>query len=97
MDYLNDWHDYLRAGLLLILIYSLVVLIDRFARLRALWNDKTKDYWYAMLMWCIAGVVLLIQGMVLDRGVTPGLILLTASTLVTGRGVHRKGDWGSGA
>lgn len=97
MDFLNDWHDYVRVLLVVVLVYTLGVLTNRFVRAHKLWNEKTLDYWYAMVMWCIAGVILLIQGVKFDYGFTPGFVLLIAATLVTGRGVHRKGDWGSRA
>lgn len=97
MENLNDWHDYVRVLLIGILIYSLLVLTIRFRAQHKTWNDKTKDYWYAMTMWCLTAGVLLVQGIALNLGFTPGFVLLVSATLVTGRGLHRKGDWGGNA
>lgn len=97
MGNIDDWHDIVRLGLMGVLSFSLGVLLRRFKDGHKTWNEKTKDYWYAMVMWCLTAGVLVFQGILLDLGFTPGFVLLVAATLVTGRGLHRKGTWGANA
>lgn len=58
------------------------------------WNVKTGDYWYALFMWSMVGVISSAQGIILDRPITPAYVATTAAVLVTGKGLHRKGSWG---
>jgi hypothetical protein len=92
--YLDDWHDFLRLGVFVISIYAFVMLIVRWRQYADEWTDKTKDYWYALLMWTFVGIVGSIQGIIMDRPLTPATVVLTAAVLVTGRGLHTKGAWG---
>ena|SRR5690349_18388763 len=94
MHYMDDWHDYVRVVALLVCLYSLVTLFSRRRKNGADWNVKTNDYWFALLMWTLAGCVFAIQGIYLDRPFTPGFVFLTAASLVTGKGLNHKGDWG---
>jgi hypothetical protein len=89
-----DWHDFVRGVGFCVSIFCVAVLLIRWRQKSAGWNEKTKDYWYALLMWSLAGCVFTVQGIVLDRPFTPGFVFLIAAILVTGKGLHQKGDWG---
>lgn len=92
-----DWHDFVRVIAFCVAVYSFVTLINRFRKSGSDWNTKTKDYWYALTMWSLAGSVLTVQSILLDRPFTPGFVFLITGILVTGKGVHNKSDWGSHA
>lgn len=97
MPTFDNWHDYIRLLAFVVSLYSLVMLVVRYRKNGGQdWNVKTKDYWFALVMWSSAGCVLSIQGIALNRPLTPGLVLMTAAILVTGKGVFKKGPWGSG-
>lgn len=94
MWYLDDWHDILRFVVFLVSLYAMTVLVLRWRQYSREWTNKTKDYWYALLMWTFVGVVGSIQGILLDRSLTPATVVLTAAVLVTAKGLHTKGAWG---
>lgn len=94
MQYLNEWHDYLRVGLFFLSLWCCVTLIKRYRHNRDRWNVKTLDYWYALLMWTLVGMTFSVQGVYFDRDVTPALVAVTAAVLTTGKGLKRKGSWG---
>lgn len=94
MSYLNDWHDYLRVVVFFVSVYGFFALLFRFKNRSEGWNTKTRDYWFALLMWCLAGCVLMIQGVVLDRPFTPGSVFTMAAVFVTAKGLHKRGSWG---
>ena len=96
MHGINDWHDVVRVVAFFVSLFSLAKLIIRYQQSRNEWNVKTKDYWFALLMWSLAGCVFTVQGITLDYPFTPGFVFLTAAILVTGKGLHQKGTWGSG-
>lgn len=85
----------LRIAVAMVCLFSLVALLVRFKQNSSDWNVKTKDYWYALLMWSLSGLVLAIQGLLESRLITPAIVFATAAALVTGKGLHRKGSWGS--
>lgn len=97
MDGVNDWHDFVRVLAFFISVFCLVKLGIRYQQAGRNWNVKTKDYWFALVMWSLAGCVFTVQGVVLDRPFTPGFVFLTAAILVTGKGLARKGSWGNAA
>lgn len=94
MGPLDDWHDSLRVLSFLACVYSFLMLIIRSKKRSYIWNVKTKDYWFALLTWTLGGCILTIQGIVLDLPFTPGVVLVTAASLVTGKAVHSRGGWG---
>lgn len=94
MGYLNDWHDSIRVIIFVMSLYSLYKLVQARRLSGGEWNTKTNDYWFAMLMWVLAGHALTVQGVLLDRPFTPAFVFLTAAILTTAKGLHRKGSWG---
>lgn len=92
---INDWHDAVRAIAFFVSLYCLVKLIVRYKQNESSWNVKTKDYWFAMVMWSLAGCVFAAQGIALDRPFTPGFVFMSAAILVSGKAMFRKGSWGS--
>lgn len=90
----NEWHDYFRILLILVAVFCFIMLLVRVKAGRMKWNEKTKDYWYAMTAWVISGGVILVQGILFDLDFNPGTVAVAAAILVTGRGLNRKGEWG---
>ena len=97
LHFVDSWTDVLRVLVLFVSVYCVVLLLIRHQQEALRWNVKTKDLWYALLMWSLAGCVFAVQGIALDRPFTPATVFLTAAVLVTGKGVHRKGRWGGDA
>ena len=95
MQGINEWHDIVRVVAFFVSLFCLVRLVIRYRKSHGEWNVKTNDYWFAMLMWSLAGCVFTVQGIVLDRPFTPGFVFMTAAILVSGKGLSRKGSWGS--
>lgn len=93
----NDLIDVLRVITFLVSVYSATTLLIRYKQNHHAWNTKTKDYWYALFMWSLAGAEFCIQGIALDRPLTPATVFMIAAVLVTGKGVHNKSGWGNGA
>jgi hypothetical protein len=94
VENLNDWHDYVRAFSFFISLGCLVTLMVRWKQKRHEWNSKTMDYWYALVMWTLSGLVFTAQGVALDRPMTPGFVFLVMAILVTSVGLHKRGTWG---
>lgn len=97
MPVLNEWHDWVRVFAFFISLLCLAKLVVRYRQQSDGWNVKTKDYWFALTMWSLAGCVFTVQGITLDRPFTPGFVFMTSAILVTGKGLYRKGAWGNGA
>lgn len=94
MGFLDDWHDYVRLFAFLISCYSVVALVVRYRMNGYEWNVKTTDYWFALLMWSLAGGAFCLQGIIMDRPVSVAFVFQISAVLVTGKGLARKGDWG---
>lgn len=94
MQYFDSWLDFFRIGVFLISIWCFMTLLRRFHQYNKDWSDKTRDYWYALLMWTVVGIVAPIQGIVLNRPLTPAFAVMFAAILTTGKGLHTKGAWG---
>ena len=95
MQGINEWHDVVRVVAFFVSLFCLVKLVIRYRKDHREWNVKTNDYWFAMVMWSLAGCVFTVQGIALDRPFTPGFVFMTAAILVSGKGLSRKGVWGS--
>ena len=95
--YPNELLDFLRLLLFFVGAYSLTILLVRYRNGGKDWNVKTKDHWFGLVMWSLAGCVFSLQGVALDRPLTVGFVFLTAAVLATGKAVHKNGDWGSNA
>lgn len=97
MDFLNGWLDYIRVLGFFVSLYSFVALLGRWKRHHKNWNVKTADIWYGLTMWTFSGCVFTAQAIYYHRPFTPGFVFLMAAIFVTGKGVHRRGEWGSNA
>lgn len=91
---MDDWHDYWRLINLLVAAVCVFLLGRRFAKNGVNWNTKTRDYWYALVMWCVAGFAISLEGIVRDSPLGARLVFTTAAVLVTLKGLTRKGTWG---
>lgn len=89
-----DWFDWLRVFDAVLSLYCMYALIRRYRDKGKTWNRKTRDYWYALLVWSAAGLSIAIQGVFFDLPITPSLVLLTAASLTAAKGVSTKGSWG---
>lgn len=89
-----DWIDIWRLALLVVCVGCIGLLAVRMKTNGRNWNPKTRDYWFALLMWCIAGVVLAVEGIIRDSIFSIRLVFVTAAALVTLNGLRRKGSWG---
>lgn len=91
---LDDWHDWFRLVGLLICVYTLAILASRSARFRSEWNTKTRDLWFALVMWTLTGVALAVEGVVEDRPLEPRLVFYFIASVIGLKGIIRKGSWG---
>lgn len=93
----DDWLDLIRVAAFVVGIYCTVLLLIRFKRHGKTYNSKTKDIWFSMVMFSIAGVVAMVQGLVLDRPFTPAFVCIVAAIFAGGKAVRQKGPWGGNA
>lgn len=90
MDHIDQWHDVVRIFLFWMSIVSVILLLIQIREHGNEWSVRTKDGWFALLMWSMAGVVLTMQGIVLNRPFTPGFVFIAAAILVTGKAAYTK-------
>lgn len=90
----DQWHDYWRLLIAISSLYCIFLLVKRFRDNRDTWNEKTRDYWFSLLMWTLAGVVGCAQGIFFNYPFGPSLVFTTAAVVVSLKGLLRKGDWG---
>jgi hypothetical protein len=83
-----------RAGLFILATVTLGCLLWKFTLCRKVWNAKTRDYWYALVMWCVTSIVVAVSGIHEHVGGNIRLVCVTAATFGTLIGVTRKGRWG---
>lgn len=97
IQHLQDfqWYDGIRVCACLVSLYCAVTMIRRIIKRRNRLNTRTLDFKYAMAAWSIAGIAIPLQSMLLDLPFTPSVVCVVAATLVTGKGIHEKGPWGS--
>lgn len=93
----DDWHDFIRVITFIISLYSTIMLAVHYKNHHKDWNERTIDFWYAMMSWSIGGCILAVQGVYLDRPFTAGFVAVSAAIFVTGKAVHANGPWGSHA
>jgi hypothetical protein len=91
---LDDWHDLIRLVAAVASIISLYLLAARRVNSRDDWSAKTNDLWWAMVAWCVTGVALPIEGILEDRHFEPRPVFYLIASLITLRGVWRRGHWG---
>jgi hypothetical protein len=90
----DDWHDYLRMLNLLVSATCIYLLSHRFAKKSNSWNSKTRDYWFALVMWSVAGAALSIEGIIRDSPSGARLVFILSAAIATLVGLLRKGSWG---
>lgn len=90
----NTWDDWLRVLNLGLCTWAAAVLLVRFVKQRELWNAKTRDYWFALLIWTVVGAVGSLEGLYQDLQPGSRLVVLTVASGVTLIGLQRRGDWG---
>ena len=94
MHFVNDPIDFFRLALIVLSMWCSFTLIRRYRKHEKEWNVKTKDYWYSLLMWTVVGFSLPLQGILLDRPLTPVLVITAAAVVVTSKGLLNRGAWG---
>jgi hypothetical protein len=85
----------LRCILLTVCLVSVVILANRYRVNRDNWSSKTRDYWYAQLMWCVAGVAIPLEGILRQTPFRYSFTLLLAASIVNLIGLRKKGPWGT--
>lgn len=95
MSLFDDWHDFLRLFNAIVCAIALFLLWKRFLQSKNSWNTKTRDYWYAVVMWCVAGFAIAIEGVVRDSSMGARPVILFVAGVVTLKGLLKKGSWGS--
>lgn len=91
---LDDWHDLIRVALGLVSLGCIFLLGTRFRQNSWKWNTKTRDYWFALVMWSIAAVVLAIEGVLRDSDFGARLVFCTIAASVTLKGLASRSSWG---
>ena len=91
---IDDWYDVARAINLIILGFCLFYLAKTFLASSQNWNRKTQEYWYAMNMWCLAGLVSSLEAIILDLQLSSRIILTLVAAFATLRAITRKDRWG---
>lgn len=90
----DDWHDIIRVVDLSMSLICLTILMRRFGQNSDAYNTKTRDYWFAMVLWCVTSVALAIEGMLEDRPLEPRLMFYVLATAVTLKGLLNRSPWG---
>lgn len=89
------WLVSLRVAIFVMCAGSVLTLLMRFKNNRDNWNAKTRDYWYALVSWSVAGMVIAVEGIRHDTPFGVRTVFVTVSAVVSLIGLRRKGDWGS--
>lgn len=89
-----NWYDWVRVVVACLCATSLFILLKRYRAHNQKWNEKTKDYWFSLVMWVLAGLIGSAQGAFYHNPLGPSLIFSIAAGTVTLKGLLRKGEWG---
>lgn len=92
--YISSAGDWLRLLIFVACTSCLIFLAIRFVKRRKDWNAKTRDYWFAMTTWSLAGAAIGVQGIYEHIPISPRTVLVTVAALVTLNGLRRQGGWG---
>src|SRR3954463_9420386 len=90
----DGWYDYWRLAVAIMCLVCLILLGHRWITNHEDWNTKTVDYWYALNMWCLAGLAIMIEAIFKDSSLNVRLIFITMASSVTIMGLIRRGSWG---
>jgi hypothetical protein len=86
--------DWLRLLIFITCATCLLVLAFRLVTRGRKWNPKTRDIWFAMMTWSLAGVFIGVQGIQESLSISPRTLLVTIAALVTLNALRRSGEWG---
>ena len=75
---------------MVVCLYILWELLRIFRSDHHSWNRVAAEYWYVLTMWTLAGFMTMIQGIALDRPLTPALVFISAAALVGVKAAHSK-------
>lgn len=90
----HSWYDVWRDFNLVFGLSCVYMLLRRFRLSRGDWNEKTRDLWFGLFMWSIASVVLSVDGVHRNLGLSYSLPFITAAILTTHKGLYKRGTWG---
>ena len=91
----DDPNDGFRLLVLFLCIACSVGLIYRTVRPPSPdWNSKTKDYWFALFMWSLAGSAATIETLINNEPFTVRLAFIFVASVVCLNGLRQKGSWG---
>lgn len=88
------WLDVLRGVIAFVCLVSIAIMVDSFIKYHDYWNSKTRDYWYARVMWTVGGVAGSIEGIVRGIPMKYSYVIVVAASLTTLKGNLKKGRWG---
>lgn len=85
----------LRIVVIVVCSAAMVIMLIGFARFRKSWNEKTRDYWFGRMMWCLTGVIGCSESLIRHTSFRYSTIFIVAAGLVTLKGTMTKGSWGT--
>ena len=89
------WIDLFRILIGCVCVVSLYIMSQSFLRYRDEWNSKTRDYWYARVVWTVVGLSSAIEGIIRGTPFRYTLIFIAAASFATLKGNLQKGKWGA--
>jgi amino acid transporter len=85
----------LRCLVITVCVFCMAMMLVGFVRFRESWNEKTRDYWFGRMMWCIAGASAALEGILRHTTLRYSIVFFVVAGLVTLKGVLQKGAWGT--
>jgi multisubunit Na+/H+ antiporter MnhG subunit len=85
----------LRLFLIALCASSVLIMLVGFFRFHTDWNEKTRDYWFGRVMWCIAAISSSSEAIVRHSSFRYSIGFFIVAGLVTLKGVLQRGSWGT--
>lgn len=83
-----------RILLIVMCAVSIILMSRDFNRYGPYWNQKTRDYWYGRMAWCISGVIWGLESTIRHAPFRYTFVFLFVAALVTLKGNAQGGRWG---
>lgn len=85
----------LRLFVITACLISMVAMGLGFFRYHKYWNEKTRDYWFGRLMWCIVGITGCTEAIIRNTSFRYSIVFFIVAAAVTLKGVLTPGEWGT--